>query len=57
MCSRTLNHSDSLRGECADHCASPCCLWTDGEIKRERKLKWRNKGIDVRDGDRIKDDI
>lgn len=25
MCSKTLNHSDSLRGECADQCASPCC--------------------------------
>lgn len=43
MCSKTLNHSDSLRGECADQCVSPCCGFECEEVKerREKNIKTR----------------
>lgn len=40
MCSKTLNHSDSLRGECADQCVSPCC---EGNVAEEIKREYENE--------------
>lgn len=47
MCSKTLNHSDSLRGECADQCVSPCCGFECEEVEEMRRKKILKRGHKV----------